>query len=287
MLKSMTAFARQAESASWGELTWEVKSVNHRYLELSFWLPESLRDLEETLRSMARQRLQRGKIDCRLRLQGQPAAEQLLLNEALLDQLADAANTIKQRVQHAGSVSTTALMQWPGVIHAATGDNSVLKEQVVKGFELTLQNLLASRGREGEQIQQMLLERLDKITAFINKVQPLIPQIITEQKQKLQDKLDALTQSVHQERLEQEMVFFAQRIDVAEELDRLGAHVNEVKRVLKAGGVCGRRLDFLMQELNREANTLASKSIAADVIQEAVELKVIIEQMREQIQNIE
>jgi uncharacterized protein (TIGR00255 family) len=290
MIRSMTAFARQASQQTWGSLIWEVRSVNHRYLEPSFKLPEAMRRIENELRELLRSRLNRGKLECSLRLQ-QDSGEQtaaISINEALLRQLIAASQTVQQQLPDgADKLNPLQLLQWPGVIVEQQDDSEQLCQLALAVFAQTLDQLLESRQREGEQLKQFIEQRLDAIALITADVKQQLPQIMLLQRQKLQQRLAELTANFDSDRLEQEMVILAQKADVDEELDRLDAHLLEVRRVLKKGDACGWRLDFLMQELNREANTLSSKSIVSNTTQAAVELKVLIEQMREQIQNIE
>jgi uncharacterized protein (TIGR00255 family) len=290
MIRSMTAFARQASQQTWGSLIWEIRSVNHRYLEPGFKLPESMRRIENELRELLRRRITRGKLECTLRLQqdngDQTAA--ISINEALLSQLIRASQTVQQQLpQPAAKLNPLELLQWPGVIINQQADSEQLCQLALQVFAQSLDQLLESRQREGAQLKQFIEQRLDAIAVITADVKQQLPQILQQQRQKLQQRLAELTADFDNDRLEQEMVLLAQKADVDEELDRLDAHLLEVRRVLKKGEACGRRLDFLMQELNREANTLSSKSIVSNTTQAAVELKVLIEQMREQIQNIE
>lgn len=289
MIRSMTAFARQSAQHDWGSLVWEIRSVNHRYLEPSFKLPEPLRRIENDLRELLRQHLNRGKVECSLRLQQQTtrASANLTINEELLAQIIQAGKTVQQQLQHPAELNALELLRWPGIITEADDDHDAICEQALSAFKSTLQQLSESRQREGEQLKKFIEQRLDNITPIIDAVKVQLPQILQAQRQKLQQRLAEFKIELDSDRLEQEMVILAQKADVDEELDRLGAHLQEVRRVLAKGGACGRRLDFLMQELNREANTLSSKSIVSNTTQAAVELKVLIEQMREQIQNIE
>ncbi len=289
MIRSMTAFARQSEQLEWGALVWEIRSVNHRYLEPSFKLPESVRSLESNLREKLRSQLSRGKIECGLRLQIQATGQDanLAINQVLLEQLVSASESLQQKIEQPSPLNPLELLKWPGIVEESQPDSEAIGEQILAAFQTTLNQLLESREREGTVLKQFIEQRLQTIAEITASVRQQLPQILTAQRQKLKDRLDELKTDLDADRLEQEMVILAQKADVDEELDRLDAHVDEVNRVLTKGGACGRRLDFLMQELNREANTLSSKSIVTDTTQAAVELKVLIEQMREQIQNIE
>ncbi len=288
MTRSMTAFSRKELKAPWGTLSWELRSVNHRYLEISPRLPETLRDLENPVREKLRKALSRGKVECTLKLKGEDAAPgDLEINETYVKQLLDAAHKISAITGDTGSLSVAMLLNTPGVVQTPETDQSEIQQAALSLLEDALKEFLEHREREGEGLKNIIQDRLDKIEEQVKVVRQHIPEILTAQKEKLLAKLEEITANVDQDRLEQEIVYVAQKTDVDEELDRLETHVKEVRRNLKQGGSVGRRLDFLMQELNREANTLGSKSINTLTTQAAVELKVLIEQMREQIQNIE
>ncbi len=288
MIRSMTAFARLEKTDNWGTVTWEVRSVNHRYLEPHFKLPETLRVLEPKLRDILRKTLARGKIECAMRYHIDPSSnEQLNVNTVLAQQLLAAANQLEQHMPQANAFSAIELLKWPGVLEDSQIDSQAIQATALAAFQEAITQLRANREREGSELQDLVEKRLQGISAITTQVRDQLPGILEQQHQKLIEKFEEARLEVDPSRLEQELVLLAQKSDVAEELDRLDTHVTEVYRVLKKGGSCGRRLDFLMQELNREANTLSSKSIVSDTTQSAVELKVFIEQMREQIQNIE
>ncbi|WP_339668971.1 YicC/YloC family endoribonuclease [Dasania marina] len=289
MIRSMTAFARHSSQQDWGTLVWELRSVNHRYLEPSLKLPDTMRALEPAMRDKLRKQLSRGKVECGLRfqLQNHSANEQLNINQDLLAQVIGASESIQQQLQQPAPLDALQLMQWPGVLEASDIDSELIQQQALVAFDAALSQLNESRAREGAELKQIIVQRLDAIAEITAAVREQMPQILAAQKSKIQERMAELAADLQPERVEQEIVLLAQKADVDEELDRLVTHVNEVRRVLKKGGACGRRLDFLMQELNREANTLSSKAIVSDSTQAAVELKVLIEQMREQIQNIE
>lgn len=289
MIRSMTAFSRQAGQYDWGSLVWEVRSVNHRYLEPSFKLPESMRILEAGLREQLRQQLSRGKVECTLRMQNQPVAgdDGLQINSTLVKALVASGENIGKLIDNPAPIDPLKILQWPGVIGEASLDIETLQEQAMSVFRESLAQLIESREREGAELKLFIEQRLDSIDTITLAVRKQLPEILSAQKQKLQLRLQELQAELNEDRLEQELVILAQKADVDEELDRLQTHTGEVRRVLAKGQACGRRLDFLMQELNREANTLSSKSIVSDTTQASVELKVLIEQMREQIQNIE
>jgi uncharacterized protein (TIGR00255 family) len=287
MITSMTAFARASAQFDWGNVVWEMRSVNHRYLDISFKMPEAQRGLEMELRERMREHIGRGKVECSLRLQRHGGGAQgLAINQQILQQVIGACREIEQQIGDAGRPNPLALLQWPGVLNE-TDDNDIVQAAVLKCFNEALQQLSESRLREGEKLAELIDSRITTVAEITGVVREQMPAIIAAQQQKLRDKLAEFKADLDHSRLEQEFVYLAQRADVAEELDRLVTHVGEVRRVLKKGGACGRRLDFLMQELNREANTLSSKSQVSDTTQAAVDLKVLIEQMREQVQNIE
>ena len=288
MIYSMTAFSRIDSNLQWGSLTWELRSVNHRYLEPSFKLPENLRQLETALRDMLRKNVARGKIDCSLKLNvGSTEKPSVEVNIAQAQAVIAASNVIKQLDSNIGATNVLDLLRWPGVINESSVSRDVLLSDALTSFDLALAELIESRGREGAELTQFILSRLDQTDNLISKVKQLVPDILTLQRQQLAAKVSELVAELDKSRLEQELVLMVQKADIDEEMDRLGAHLNEVRRVVNKGGACGRRLDFLMQELNREANTLSSKSISQSTTQAAVEMKVLIEQMREQVQNIE
>lgn len=287
MPRSMTGFARSEQQYPWGSISWELRSVNHRYLEPNFRLPEAHRGLEPNLREQIRNKLSRGKLDINLNIQlGSSENNQIGLNQELIEQLISA----NQQLQGLGDFSPLdplELLKWPGVIIEDRVDGEQLKQDALNQFGQTIDQLIDSRNREGEELANMIEQRLQGISEQVTLVRGLMPQILQAQRDKLLERLSDLKADLDADRVEQEIVILAQKADVDEELDRLDTHVNEVRRALKQKGAIGRRLDFLMQELNREANTLSSKSIVTDTTAAAVELKVLIEQMREQIQNIE
>jgi len=287
MPRSMTGFARSEQQYPWGSISWELRSVNHRYLEPNFRLPEAHRGLEPNLREQIRNKLSRGKLDISLNIQlGSSENNQIGLNQDLIEQLISA----NQQLQGLGEFSPLdplELLKWPGVIIEDRVDGEQLKQDALSQFGQTIDQLIDSRNREGEELANMIEQRLQGISEQVTLVRGLMPQILQAQRDKLLERLSDLKADLDADRVEQEIVILAQKADVDEELDRLDTHVNEVRRTLKQKGAIGRRLDFLMQELNREANTLSSKSIVTDTTAAAVELKVLIEQMREQIQNIE
>lgn len=288
MIQSMTAFARESTSTEQGILTAELRSVNHRYLDCSFKLPEVLRSLEPRLRERAGATLARGKMDCMIRLQSHPAqVGELSIDHARLDALLMAARTVQQRLDHAAPLNPLEVLQFPGVYGAREDSEEQLQAEALALFNQALANMQRNRQREGGKLAALVLDRLTQVEAEVHATRKVLPTLMQHQRERLIARIADLGMDVDQGRLEQEIVYLAHRADVDEELDRLDAHIGEVRRTVTKGGPCGRRLDFLMQELNREANTLSSKSQSATTTQNAVELKVLIEQMREQIQNIE
>lgn len=288
MMLSMTAFARQQLEQDWGSLTWEIRSVNHRYLETSVRVPETFRRLEIVIRETVRKRLSRGKVECQLRYQSvENSTTEINLNQNLVFKLLNANKEIEEMTGSSGSLSNMEILRWPGVVSDQQMDTASIDKQAIRLFSLALDDLISSREREGEELKGFVQKRLDAIREIVISVRAKMPEILTVQKQNLLDKIEDLKAELDSARVEQEIVLLTQKADVDEELDRLDSHLNEVQRVIDTKGQKGRRLDFLMQELNREANTLSSKSIVVDTTRSAVELKVQIEQMREQIQNIE
>ena len=288
MTLSMTAFSRQQQEQEWGSLTWEIRSVNHRYLETSVRLPESFRGLENGVREAVRKRLTRGKVECALRFQSEAkVSSDLHLNTKLIQQLVQANNEIEKITGTSINLNNMEVLRWPGVIEEQDFDKTSIEKQALSLFSAALDDLVATREREGAELQGFIKQRIDSVREIVISIRNKMPEILAKQKQNILDRLADLQAELEPTRLEQEVSLLTQKADVEEELDRLDSHLNEVERVLGAKGQKGRRLDFLMQELNREANTLSSKSIVVETILNAVELKVLIEQMREQIQNVE
>jgi uncharacterized protein (TIGR00255 family) len=288
MIASMTAFARKTVDAEWGSATWEIKSVNQRFMEPNFRLPETFRKLEMKFRESIRDKLNRGKLDCSLRYElKQGAVGELKLNEVLLNELVRVHKEIASHVQHDQPMDIVEMMRWPELLKSEDVDLSQAEKDVVALFSATIDELIVARQREGESLKQMLIERIQGVAEQVEIVKSRMPDIVQAQKDKLRARLEELEAELDNDRLEQELVLFAQKVDVDEEMDRLQTHINEVTRILNKGGVVGRKLDFLMQEFNREANTCGSKSVDKETTNAAVEMKVLIEQMREQIQNIE
>ena len=290
MTQSMTAFTRQQLDQDSGSLAWEIRSVNHRYLEVSVRLPESLRALENPVRDALRKRLSRGKVECQLRLQTEAADNSsgaLQVNTALLDQVVQAAKAVGSVAPDAAPLTTADLLRWPGVVSAPVVDSKALEADAMALFTVALDDFVATREREGIELAECVSQRVDSVRAIVANVRVMMPEILSKQREALFTRVQDLGVELETGRLEQEVALLCQKADIDEELDRLGAHLNEVERVLASDEQQGRRLDFLMQELNREANTLSSKSIVVETTRSAVDLKVFIEQMREQIQNIE
>ncbi len=287
MVHSMTAFSRQDRDADWGRLQLELRSVNQRYLDPHFRLPETLRDLEPGFRDALRHRLARGKVECTLRFEPAERGAEATVDHEKLRALGAALGEVREAVPEAPMPDALALLDHPGVLEAPGLDLEAIKAEANALFDAALDDLVAGRAREGEQLAGLIRERLTGIRAQVDEVRRLLPTILERQRDQLLERLAEMRTELEPQRLEAELVLLAQKAAVAEELDRLETHVGEVERQLTQKGPIGRRLDFLMQELNREANTLSSKSVVAESTRCAVELKVLIEQMREQIQNIE
>lgn len=286
MVHSMTAFARVEQAGTHGTLSWELRSVNHRYLEPHLRLPDAFRDLEGAVREALRQGLSRGKVECTLRFAEETAGKSLQVDQERARQLVAAAEGVAALIRQPAP-DPLAVLAWPGVLVADSADPQALNAAALEAFGQALEQLKAGRSREGQELAKLLNDRLDAMLVEVGNLRELVPTMLANQRQKILDRFAELKAELDPQRLEQELVLLAQKSDVAEELDRLATHVGEVRRVLKAGGAAGRRLDFLMQELNREANTLGSKAFDPRSTQAAVNLKVLIEQMREQVQNIE
>ena len=283
----MTAFARESTDTEQGVLTIELRTVNHRYLDSSFKLPDSLRALEPKLREQIGKTLARGKVDCLMRVQGHSeSSTSLVINRDQLQELARASAEVDEFIT-TGEPTAMQVLQFPGICTAPEQSEEALHTAALQLAKQALNTLADSRAREGEKLSQMIRERIDQVEAEVKLTRDRVPELLQQQRDKVIARIAELDVEIDQGRLEQELVHLSQKADVDEELDRLDAHVGEVRRTLEKGGPCGRRLDFLMQELNREANTLSSKSTSSTTTQNAVELKVLIEQMREQIQNIE
>ncbi|MEL0082927.1 MAG: YicC/YloC family endoribonuclease [Gammaproteobacteria bacterium] len=290
MPQSMTAFARDETNGDTGTFIWELRSVNHRYLELNLRLPEQLRQIEPKVRNLLQDTLKRGKVDCTLKYLPPPnRSRQLQINHELIDGLIAAMAEIEPRMpaNHRGATALD-LLAWPDAIDPPDQpDDKQLIAEATNALKLALEQLCETRHREGKQLGQLINERLDSITLIVDQIFQRVPEILTQRGEKLRARITELATTIDPERLEQELVITAQKADEEEELDRLRIHLAEVRDTLQRNEPIGRRLDFLMQELNREANTTASKSIDGTMTALTVDLKVLIEQMREQIQNIE
>jgi len=284
----MTAFAREQGHGEYGELTWEIRSVNHRFLESTVRLPEELRAIEPVVREQVTLRLGRGKVECNLRFKAATAAAtELKVNDGLVDQILAAADKMAHRLHSSHQLSIMDLLRWPGVLESAEQDFTPLQEAAVELLDKTIDSLLEAREREGGRLSELIAQRVTSMRAQVELARERMPQVIAAVRERLRSRLAEVAETLDQARLEQEMALLAQRLDVDEEMDRLRTHLDEVERVLKQDEPVGRRLDFLMQELNREANTLGSKSADSETTAVSVEMKVLIEQMREQVQNIE
>ena len=287
MIASMTGFARRELAGSWGTLTCELRSVNHRYLEPGFRLPEELRPLESDLRQLLAKGLKRGKVDCTMHLRSTQAAErELRIDATALARVATALGQVTREIP-AATVDAVEVLRWPGVVETSTPDSDALLGSGRELFQQTLDELGAMRMREGKRLGELIEQRCAGLVVLISQVRTRLPEIQVRIRTRLNERVAELLAAVDRERIEQEVVLQLQRIDVAEELDRLTGHIEETRRVMAGGEPAGRRLDFLMQEFNREANTLASKSQDLDTTRISVDMKVLIEQMREQVQNVE
>ncbi len=286
MIRSMTAYAGGERVTPWGTLGCELRSVNHRFLEVGVRLPEDLRALEPQLRERVSARISRGKLDLVMRLRAPEAATSLAVDEALVEQLGELAQRLQPRFPLL-QVGFTDLLQYPGVLRTEAADVAALQAEALALLEQTLDGFVQAREREGQKLAEAISERVDGVERIARDVHVLIPAIRDGQRAKLAARLADLPHPVDPGRAEQELVLWLQKLDVDEELDRLGSHITEIRRVLKQREPVGRRLDFLLQEFNREANTLGSKSVDSRTSNAAVELKVLIDQIREQVQNIE
>ena len=286
MIVSMTAFGRLEEKADWGRATWEIRTVNHRYLDLTIRLPEDLRMLENKVREKISARLRRGKVDCTLRYTpGDSTSGRISVNADLARKITEAALSLQ--IPGAQPLNPMDILQWPGVIENETPDPEQVGAPLLVLLDAVLDTVVDMRRREGEKIHGMITERCAGIKQQVDSVRAEFPTVLESVREKILARAGELAAEINNDRLEQEIVFLAQKMDVAEELDRLEAHIKEVQHVLDQTEPAGRRLDFLMQEMNREANTLGSKAASLVLTNAALELKVLIEQMREQIQNIE
>lgn len=286
-IRSMTGFARAHQKGDWGSLAVEIRTVNHRYLDLSLRLPEALRALDSEVRELVRNALARGKVEVFVRFEPGDSTTAIELNTAVAKQLIKACEALRDMTPGPSQINLSELIHWPGMLQVDEPDEAILKPAFLSCMKAALESLDAMRAREGAQLSELIQARLDGIKHQSEVLHPHLEQMLAAQREKLRTRLEDAKIQLDPNRLEQELILWAQRADVAEELDRLGSHLVEVRHSLKQGGAVGRRLDFLMQELNREANTLGSKAVSLVTTNAAVEIKVLIEQMREQVQNLE
>ncbi len=288
MIRSMTAFARRDRDTKWGNFYWELRSVNHRYLEVSLKLPEELRAFEAKFRSLISDRLKRGRVDGILRFnQSEALSADLELDREVVNRVAEIEGQIRGMMPEAERLRAADILRWPGVLKAAETDSDAMVKEAEELLSTALDDLMASRESEGGRLESLVRQRLEDIVPIVKEVHSILPELEAAYRARIDDRLGEMREQIDPERLEQEVVLFLQKSDVTEELDRLETHVDEVTGVLERDDAVGRRLDFLMQELNREANTLGSKAADTRLTNASVELKVLIEQMREQVQNIE
>lgn len=287
MIRSMTGFARQEQGYAWGQLAWELKTVNHRYLEMSFRLPEDFRAVESTFRQIIGKSVRRGKIECGLYFRPSTAVTALQVDQALLDSVLATVTTTAERVGDRARIEVVDLLRWPGVVRDTQRDVEPMHAAAIELLESALTELAGFRDREGDRLREALEQRAAQMHELSQSIEQRLPEIRARIRARLEERIATLVKEPDQNRLEQELVIIAQRLDVDEEIDRLRGHLAEVRKTFGGQDAAGRRLDFLMQELNREVNTLSSKSQDLDTTRTAVDMKVLIEQMREQVQNIE
>jgi uncharacterized protein (TIGR00255 family) len=287
MIRSMTGFARRERQFPWGMLAWELRTVNHRFLEIGLRLPEELRPAEADIRQSVSAAVRRGKVDCTLHFKASLATTSLDVDESLLGAVTQRAKQVAERAGSAAHINVMDVLRWPGIVRDATRDTAPMVEAALALLAETLSELGRFRDSEGARLQQALEQRCAGLTELAQRVATRLPEIRTRMRTRLSERITQMQVEIDQGRLEQELAMLAQRIDVDEEIDRLRGHIVEIRKAFEAKDPAGRRLDFLMQELNREANTLSSKSQDIDTTRAAVDMKVLIEQMREQVQNIE
>src|SRR5690349_17803159 len=287
MIYSMTGYAVAARELENAVLNLELRSVNHRYLDIQFRLPDELRAIEPALREALTARLNRGKVECRVSYTPTPGRKSAEIDESLLKSLVELNSRVRAALPQARDLSAADVLRWPGMLGADTVDVEALRSACQALLQHVLEEFRVSRAREGEKLKAMILERAATISGRVADVAPRMPQVIAGFQEKLASRLKEALANADEDRIRQEVALFANKIDVDEELTRLSTHVSELRRILDQGGAVGKRLDFLMQELNREANTLGSKAADITITQVSMELKLLIEQMREQIQNIE
>lgn len=288
MIKSMTGFARCQSKHPFGTLTWELRAVNHRYLEINLRMPDEMRSYENRYRELINTRLSRGKLECGLRFKPEIVIDNgIVINEEFARSLVKACQQINDIMHQPSEINAVDILNWPGVVQETVQDLKPVLDASVELLECALEELVENRAREGARLHEMVMQRCRAMMMQVTEVRAQMPEIRKLHREKLLARLQELKAEPNMDRLEQELVYIAQKMDVDEELDRLGSHIEELCHVLERDEAVGRRLDFLMQELNREANTLGSKSADIRTTQASVELKVLIEQMREQVQNIE
>ena len=288
MTKSMTAFARCQTAEAFGTLTWELRSVNHRYLDIHMRLPDELRGVEGRYRELINTTLSRGKLECCLRFKVETAVVAAVeVNDVFAKSMIHACEHLNSMLHQSSAINVVDILQWPGVLKEAAPDMKPVVEASEALLQQALDELMSNREREGERLGELIVQRCDAVDGIVAQVRKQMPEIRDNHRQKILSRFEELKAEPDMDRLEQELIYLVQKMDVDEELDRLDAHIKELRDVLNRDEAVGRRLDFLMQELNREANTLGSKSADIRMTQASVELKVLIEQMREQIQNIE
>jgi uncharacterized protein (TIGR00255 family) len=288
MIASMTGFARRESTGAWGTLVCELRSVNHRFLEASFRLPDELRAAEGELRARLARQVRRGKVDCAMSYRRpQGASAPFEVDAAALQKLLNAVEVVTRSLREPSTVNALDVLRWPGVLREDSASGEQLLAVAYAVFGATLEDLVAARAREGARLRELLEQRCAALEALVTGVRERLPEVQTRMRARLDERLAELGASVDRERIEQELALLLQRLDVDEELERLAGHITEVRRVIGGSEPAGRRLDFLMQELNREANTLSSKSQDLGTTRTAVDMKVLIEQMREQVQNAE
>jgi uncharacterized protein (TIGR00255 family) len=288
MISSMTGYATHTLATPYGTLNLELRAVNNRYLDIQLRLPDDFRSLEPNMRETIAKKLNRGKVECRLNfIPLDSFDESLQLNQALLHKLLELDRTVRASLPEAQSLSVASILNWPGIIGSNTLPADALRECAMTLLLTTLEAFQATRNREGEKLKSVLLERLNQIRQQLELAAPRVPVLITAFEEKLKTRIQEAIDNLDEDRIRQEIVFFASKIDIDEELSRLKTHLDEVEHILNQGGAVGKRLDFLMQELNREANTIGSKSVDIEISRTSMTLKVLIEQMREQVQNIE
>lgn len=288
MTNSMTAFSRASDEQAWGTLVWELRSVNHRYLDITIKIPEEFRSIENEIRSRLSRYIKRGKVDCYLRYK--PSIQhqsEIVINQEYSDAVLKACAVISNKLHQPSEINVFEVLRWPGVVEEPESDKQTVTEAALKLFEAAVQELLEARKSEGQRLQAMLEERCQLMKQIVEKLQSTRPQMIESMREKLISRFEELQLNCDKERLEQEILYYLQKMDVDEELDRMLSHFSEIEKIFQRDEPVGRRLDFMMQEFHREANTLGSKSANIETTQSAVELKVLIEQMREQVQNIE